>query len=154
MLDLRNRLIAQTEVEQSRGDRASFRVRAPSPKNVVRPPTEFADAMAVLARRRPAVKPANAATVLRVFINVAAAADAVIALPETQAFRNLLIIRNSSTSAGSLLVGLGYPPTSELDCDIELTPGGVLIQDYVVSQDQVWLFSSVGAAASVSYSTR
>lgn len=152
---LKNRLLPQSEVEQTRGDRGAVRVIAPSPKSVHRPPAEFADAMALLSRpKRRAGKPLNAATVLRVFINVAAAADAVIALPETQAFRNLLIIRNASTSAGNLLVGLGYPPTSELDCDIELVPGAILFQDYVVSQDAVWLFTSVGASASVSYSTR
>lgn len=149
----RNRLMPQVEVEQERGDVPAFRAPGRSPVNVLRPPEKFANAIAVFGkRRRVATKPKNAATFLRTFINVAAGARAVLALPQNQGFRNSLLIRNASTSAGTLLVGLGYAPTGVLDCDVELTAGAVLIQDYAVSQDDIWLFSTAGAAASVTYS--
>jgi len=149
----RNRLLPQREVEQDRGDPAAHQARGRSPVNVLRPPEQFADAFAVFAKRRRAVaKPANAATFLRVFANVAAGARAVNVLPQNQGFRNALIIRNASTSAGPLLIGLGYAPTGVLDCDVELAPGAYLFQDYTPSQDDIWLYSNTGAAASVTYS--
>lgn len=149
----RNRMLPQREVEQDRGDPAAHQVRGRSPFNVLQPPAQFADAVAVFSKRRRAVaKPLNAAVYLRSFLNVAAGARAVNALPQNQGFRNALIIRNASTSAGALLVGFGYAPTGVLDCDIELAPGSYVFQDYVVSQDDIWLFSIVGASVSVSYS--
>lgn len=155
MLILRNRSIPSQETEEVRGDRAPRGARFLSPANVIAPPRIYENRIALLkSAKRRLVKPMNAATFLRTFVAVQAGADAVNALPQNQGFRNSLIIRNASTSAGTLLVGLGYAPTSELDCDIELTPGGALIQDYSVSQDDIWLFASAGANASVTYSLR
>lgn len=145
---------ASVEVEESRGDARQRRVIAPSPKAVLIPPREFANGMAMLARRSRKPKPQNAATFLRNIVQVAAGAVAVNVLPQSMGFRNALIIRNASTSAGSLLVGFGTAPTSVLDCDIELVAGGVVFQDYAPSQDDIWLFSSAGAFATVSYSIR
>jgi len=151
----RNRLLPQREVEQDRGDPAAHQARGRSPVNVLRPPEQFANAAAVFAaRRRAVVKPANAATFLRVFANVAAGVRAINVLPQNLGFRNALIIRNASTSAGALLVGLGYAPTGVLDCDVELAPGAYLFQDYAPSQDDIWLFSTAGASASIAYSVR
>lgn len=149
-----NRTLPQQEFEQTQGNRAAHQVVARSPHAVIRPPLQFVDAVLLAQRRkpRPVRKPVGAATFLRTLVTIAAATDAINVLPQNFGFRNSLIIRNSSGSAGNMLVGFGYAPTGDVDCDIELVPGAYVIQDTRVAQDDIWLFSPTGCYGSVTYS--
>ena len=89
----------------------------------------------------------------RVSFSAAAGAQAVVALPEGNSGRVFLSIRNSSASPGVLLVGFGVPPVDLATCDYELVAGASITLDAPdnVPQDDVWVFSTAGAAGTVSY---
>lgn len=89
----------------------------------------------------------------RVPLVAVAGNDPILALREGNAPRVFLSIRNASTSAGSLLISFGVPPLSVEACDFELTPGAVLLLDGYsgVPQDDVWIYSTVGASGSIAY---
>jgi len=65
--------------------------------------------------------------------------------------RTILTLRNSSTSAGVLFIGLGFPPVDASTALFELPAGGQLVFDVAVPQDEVWLFSTAGSLGMVGY---
>lgn len=92
----------------------------------------------------------------RIAFSAVAGAQAVVALPEANSGRVFLSIRNSSASPGVLLVGFGVPPVDLSTCDYELVAGAQITLDAPgnVPQDDVWVFSTAGAAGTVSYGIR
>lgn len=144
-----NRAQPNVEFEQSQGNRMPTVTTRPAPFAIARPPL-------VSARGAPRAAKAGSGSgfrMLRVFLNVTAGAQAARVLPESNSPRLFLSIRNSSSSAGSLLVGFGYPPIGVDTCDYELAAGAVLILDSVtgIPQDDVWVFSTGGASGVISY---
>lgn len=136
------------EFEQSQGNASQGVVLHRSPFAVNKAPPS---AKGVVAS--PKASPTGAdVRILRVFFNLVGAAPAQLILPQSASVRSFCIIRNASTSAGSVYVGFGYPPLGVETCDFELTAGQVLFLDIRVPQDDVWLASDVGAAGNVSYS--
>jgi len=135
------------EFEQQRGDAAPFRATQRSPF-IIR---DMPDRDLPLGAP-PFVKPEKYIELLRVMYNLTAAAAAVLVLPKVNQQRTILTIRNSSTSGGNTLVGMGFGPTSEADALFEIAPGGVLLFDVAVPQDEIWLFSVGGSLGTVGYS--
>lgn len=142
-----NRQTGQVEFEQEMGNAAAVRSDAPGVFGVLRPPAAF-------AKGAPKAAPVGTSGVrlLRVFFNLTGGAQAQLVLQQAAGFRSFCTIRNGSTSAGSVMVGFGFPPLGVETCDYELTPGQVLFLDYRVPQDDVWVYSAVGAFGNVSYS--
>lgn len=144
-----NRVQANVDFEQSQGNAAPRVARGYAPFALQQPPK-------VSQRGSPKAERPNSGygfRMLRSFFTLTAAAPAVNVLPESNATRTFLTIRNASTSAGVLLVGFGFPPLGIETCDFELVAGAVLILDgnSGVPQDDVWLFSTAGALGTVSY---
>lgn len=144
-----NRAQANVDFEQSQGNAAPRIARGLAPFALMTPPKNS-------ARGAPKAARPNSGygfRMLRAFFTLTAAAPAVNVLPESNSTRVFVTIRNASTSAGTLLVGFGYPPLGIETCDFELVAGSVLLLDgnSGVPQDDIWLFSTAGALGSVSY---
>jgi hypothetical protein len=80
----------------------------------------------------------------------AAAVPAAPQLTQSDKFRILLAIGNSAASAGTVLVGFGQVPTAATAV-FTIVAGGVVYLDYVVPQDDVYLFSTAGANCVILY---
>jgi hypothetical protein len=73
-------------------------------------------------------------------------------LPAPQNFRNLLIVRNS-TALGGQTVYLEFGREANGDSAIELTPGGTILFDTVVPQDDIYAIAPGGPTSiTVSFS--
>lgn len=139
--------MAGEEFERQRGDPPAFRSRARSPFALVRPAPESA-----YVPGSPQFKnPTKFVEMLRAPFNLTAAAAAILVLPKVDQQRTILTLRNSSTSAGILFIGLGFPPIDASTALYELPAGGQMIFDVAVPQDEVWLFSIAGALGMVGY---
>lgn len=143
-----SRLAMSNEFERMQGNPRQNAVALPANFAVHRAPPA---ARGATARPPKARAQGQAFDMLRVFFTLTAGANAQNVLPRASNERTFLTIRNSSASAGSLLVGFGLPPLGVETCDYELVAGALLILDYRVPQDDLWLFSAGGAGGSVSY---
>lgn len=140
-----NRPQSPGEFEQQRGDRAPRVITQPAPFALAVPPKRS------VVGSMPARPAGGGVSLLRAFFNLTGAANATLILPQSAGVRNFVLIRNSSASAGSVFVGFGIPPTGVGSCDVELTSGAYLMLDIKVPQDDIWLFSDIGASGNVSY---
>jgi hypothetical protein len=138
----------QEEFEQQRGDPGQYRSHRRPPFALVRAPQPGA----VEPGAPPFRNPLKFIEVLRAPFNLTAAAAAILVLPKVDQQRTFLSIRNSSTSAGILFIGLGFAPQDASTALFELATGGTLLFDVAVPQDEVWLFSTAGSLGMVGYS--
>lgn len=138
----------QKEVEQEIGNRAPYRTLGRSPFDVLAPTP-----LPHTAKGAPPFQhPEKFIEMLRTPFTAVAAAAAILVLPKVDQQRTILTIRNSSTSAGVLFIGLGFAPTGATDALFELAVGGQIIFDVAVPQDEVWLASTAGSLGVVGYS--
>ena len=72
-----------------------------------------------------------------------------IAVNQSQTSRIYLSIRNSETSTNILYIGFGFLPAPN-SANFSLPVGGQILLDYVVPQNDIWLFSA-GANAVIGY---
>jgi hypothetical protein len=144
----RGAFIATEEFEAQRGDRLSKGLALRSPFAV--PPASDGKGEIGTA---PVNTSRSSVEVGRAFFSVGAGAAAKLALQRQSAERTLLIIRNASTSAGNLLVGFDFAPSSPLNCDLEIAPGGLALLDVAVPQNEIWVASVGGSAGSIGFST-
>jgi hypothetical protein len=80
----------------------------------------------------------------------AAAVPATPQLAQPDTYRILLAVSNAAGSADNVLVGFGQVPTASTAV-FTIVPGGVIWLDYVVPQDDVYLFSVGGANCVILY---
>lgn len=144
-----NKPTGNQEFEQSQGNAAPGAVLRRSPFAVNKAPPSVKGSV-VASRKAP--KMGAGVFMLRVFFALTGGAPAQLVLPQSASMRSFCVVRNSSTSAGSVYVGFGYPPLNVETCDFELIAGQVLFLDIRVPQDDLWLASDVGASGNVSYS--